>query len=254
VGLRQTLRGYRYSERRTLRFASVLARGIYHCISAPFRLCLDGGYRSALVLRFFKAEDLHQSTVQTKMNRYPKIFSVCRGYFNGRADLRILSYGCATGEEVLSLRGAFPSAFIVGAEINRHSLKVARKHRVDERIAFLESDPAAIARLGPFDAIFCMAVLQRTPMRVKAAEIKDLTQIYPFEKFDAKITELDSWLKKDGLFVVHHSQYIFTDAAAGSKYSLLETARGIFNAGPKFDRRNVRCDRPTNSVFVKVRD
>lgn len=114
MGLRQTLREYRYSESRTLRFANMLARGVYHCISAPFRLCLDGGYRSALFLRFFRAEDLQQSTVLTKMNRYPEIFSVCRGYFKGRPDLRILSYGCATGEEVLSLRGAFPSAFIVG--------------------------------------------------------------------------------------------------------------------------------------------
>jgi hypothetical protein len=125
---------------------------------------------------------------------------------------------------------------------------------VDDRIAFLESDPLAIARLGPFDAIFCMAVLQRTPMRIKAEDVQDLKQIYPFEKFDTKSAELDSWLKKDGLFVVHHSQHIFTDAAAGSKYSPLESARNIFNAGPKFDRRSLRCDRPTNSVFVKVRD
>ena len=253
AGLRQTLRRYRHSERRALRFASVLAIGAYHSISAPFRFCLDGKYRSAVFLRLFRSEDLHQSTVLTKMNRYPEIFSVCRAYFDGRADLRILSYGCATGEEVLSLRLAFPSAFILGVEINPHSLSVARKHRVDDRIAFLESDPAAIARLGPFDAIFCMAVLQRTPMRISAAGIKDLKQIYPFEKFDAKITELDSWLKKDGLLVVHHSQYAITDAAAGPKYSPLETAQSIFNVGPKFDRRSLRDDRPTNSVFVKVR-
>lgn len=235
-----------------MRFAIGFATGTYHFISAPFRLCLDGKYRSVVFLRLFRPQDLHQSTVLTRMNRYPEIFSACSEYFNGRPDLRILSYGCATGEEVLTLRRYFPSAFILGVEINRHALAVAKRHQVDDRMAFLESDPTAIAGMGPFDAIFCMAVLQRTPMLVKAARIQDLRQIYPFEKFDTKVSELDSWLKKDALLVVHHSAYAITDAAAGSKYSPLKTAGSIFDRGPKFDRDSFRCDLPTNSVFVKV--
>lgn len=117
----------------------------------------------------------------------------------------------------------------------------------------MESDSAPIAALGPFDAIFCMAVLQKTPMRIEVQRIENLKRIYPFEKFDAKVTELDSWLKKDGLLVVHNSQYAVTDAAVGAKYSPLESARHIFDRSLKFDRCSLRCDRPTNSVFVKVR-
>jgi SAM-dependent methyltransferase len=250
--LRKVLNRYRYSEVGPLRFAIGCAAGIYHCVSAPFRLCLDGGYRSVVFLRLFRPQDLHQSTVLTRMNRYPEIFLACSEYFEGRSDLKILSYGCATGEEVLTLRHYFPSAFILGVEINRHALAVAKRQQVDDRMAFLESDPTAIAGIGPFDAIFCMAVLQRTPMRVKAARIEDLRPIYPFDKFEAKVSELDSWLKNDGLLVVHHSQYAVEDAAAGSKYRPLKTAKSISDLGPKFDRDSFRCDRPTDSVFVKL--
>ncbi len=108
------------------------------------------------------------------MDRYPRIFAACRDYFGGAPDLRILSYGCATGEEVLTLRRYFPAATIVGAEINEYCLAVARRHAVDDRIAFIESDSAAIRSRAPFDAIFCMAVLQRTPTLVAGRGIQDL--------------------------------------------------------------------------------
>jgi len=139
------------------------------------------------------------------MDRYPEIFSLCRDYLAGRPDLRILSYGCSTGEEVLTLRSYFPAAMIVGAEINPQSLAIARKKVSDDRVVLIESDSAAIRESSPFDAIFCMAVLQRTPMLIADQGVKDLSGIYPFEKFDAKVAELDTWLKTGGLLVVHHS-------------------------------------------------
>ncbi len=209
-----------------------------------------------VLLRLFRPGELHQSTGLTWADRYPAIFSVCRDYFAGRADLRILSYGCATGEEVLSLRRYFPTAFIVGVEINAYSLAVARRRVVDERVLLLDSDPARIGEAGPFDAIFCMAVLQRTPMRVAEQGVQDLSRIYPFEKFDAKISELDAWLKKGGLLVVHHAQYSLADAAAGRKYQPLESAKLIRDTGPKFDRRSLRVGntKGSSSVFVKTGD
>lgn len=199
---------------------------------------------------------MHQSTALTWADRYPAIFSICRDYLADRPDLRILSYGCATGEEVLTLRRYFPLARIAGAEINPHSLAVARRRKPDNQVVFLKSDPVAIAAMAPFDAIFCMAVLQRTPMLVAEKRILDLSSIYRFERFDQKITELDSWLKKDGLLIVHHSQYSLADASVGSKYMPLEAAIHIRDKGPKFDRDSLRSDSPagTKSVFVKRRD
>jgi hypothetical protein len=156
----------------------------------------------------------------------------------------------------LTLRSYFPSACIVGAEINPHCLSVARKRKADDQIVFLESKPEKIQELGPFDAIFCLAVLQRTPMLVARKGIVNLNAIYPFEKFEAKVTELDSWLNKNGLLIIHHSQYRFTDASVASKYSPLLAAKDIHNTGPLFDRNGVRLKdtMASHSVFVKLRD
>lgn len=239
--------------RRRLRSIGPLA-AVYRALRAPLRFCLSAEYRAIVSLRLFRSADVHQTTVLTGMDRYPQIFPVCRDYFAGRTDLRILSYGCATGEEVLTLRRYFSSGLIVGAEINPHSLSVARSRAVDDRMVFVESDPALIRQHGPYDAIFCMAVLQRTPMRVAEAGIRDLRGIYPFDKYDAKVTELDSWLKKGGLLVVHNSQYSLADASVGSKYEPLEGARHILNPRPRFDRDSRRCDVPAYSVFVKMRE
>lgn len=53
------------------------------------------------------------------MDRYP----ACKNYFNGKQDLKILSYGCSTGEEVLTLRRYFPTAQIIGTDIKNIALK-----------------------------------------------------------------------------------------------------------------------------------
>ncbi|MEI4884199.1 class I SAM-dependent methyltransferase, partial [Klebsiella pneumoniae] len=84
-------------------------------------------------------------------------------YFSGQPEVRILSFGCSTGEEVLTLRRYFPHASIVGAELNRRSLTICERLNVDDRIQFTFSRHDLIARHGPFDAVFCMAVLQRGP-------------------------------------------------------------------------------------------
>ena len=253
---KEALRGGQNSPQPFVRLAVRLAHAVYTCIKAPARFCVNGTYRSAVLLRIFNPRELHQSTVLTSMDRYPKLFAVCRDYFAGNTDLRILSYGCATGEEVLTLRSYFPSAVIVGAEINRHSLAQCRKHKVDDRIVFMESHPDKLRELEPFDAIFCLAVLQRTPVLIAARQTMDLNDIYPFDKFDKKVTELDSWLKKNGLLVVHHAQYLIANAPVASKYAPLDAAKNIRSNNPLFDRNGMRLSKiSTNySVFVKTRE
>jgi hypothetical protein len=235
--LKETVRKHRNSKQSALRIAAEAASMAYRCVRAPARFCTDGIYRSTALLRLFNGRELHQTTPLTWMDRYPKIFSASRDYFGARDGLRILSYGCSTGEEVLTLRSYFPEAFIVGTEINRNSLSMCRKHAVDDRIVFLESCPEKIRAAGPFDAIFCMAVLQRTPMELAERGVTYLNKIYPFEKFDRKVVELDSWLKKNGLLIIRHSQYSLADASVSSKYAPVDTATDI-----------------QRSIFIKLRD
>ncbi len=213
----------------------------------------DGGYRAIVWLKTVRGRQLHQTTVLTWADRYPAIFGAARDYFSGRPEIRILSFGCSTGEEVVTLRQYFPQARIVGAEINPRSLAVCRARGLDERIAFVPSTPRRIRDAGPYDAIFCMAVLQRNPHAVESQGITDLSETYPFEKFDAQVSEFERLLNPGGLLVVHHSQYVFGDATVAGRFTPLTTQPQPTVDGPRFDRRSRRMegDVVVGSMWVK---
>ena len=101
-----------------------------------------------------------------------------------------------------------------------------------------------------------MAVLQRTPDKITRQGVKSLKKIYTFEKFEKQIIELDSYLKKGGLMVIHFSQYSFTDVDVSSKYKAL----GNYNQD---DYHSAIFDKDSNliteavsrkSIFIKLEE
>src|SRR5579872_50168 len=131
-----------------------LLEACWQCVRPIGKMCLDAEYRSIAWLRLFRARDIHQTTPLTWLDRYPAIFGACRSRLSSRQNLRLLSYGCSTGEEVVTLRRYFPTACLTGAEINGRSLARCRRLVVDDRVAFVRSDHDLLSRRGPFDAIF----------------------------------------------------------------------------------------------------
>lgn len=212
-------------------------RPIARALHAAIRIVTTPGYRTELALRIGRAPELHQTTTQTALNRYPHVFAACRDYLGKRMELNILSFGCSTGEEVLTLRQYFPHARITGAEINPRCLAACRQQDVDDLITFVESTPANIAAHGPYDAIFCMAVLQRTPDTVEANEMSNLTALYPFAKFEAQVCALDALLKPTGLFVYRNAQYRLEDTSVAAAY---EPHPFPSHTGTYFDRNGHR--------------
>lgn len=231
----------------TLRFG-------YRTLAPVLAFVADDSFRSATLLKLRYGAAVQQTTPLTWMDRYPVLFAACRERLGDSDSLRILSYGCSTGEEVITLRRYFPSAQIVGVEINPKSLAKAREHIVDSRVVLEQSRPETVARLGPYDAVFCMAVLQRTPHTVQDRKLKSLEGIYPFARFDEQLTQLDSVVKPGGLLVVHHTQYAFEQATIASRYRALEGVPRVPDEGPRFDRQSRLIETPveTNSIFVKL--
>jgi len=128
----------------------------------------------------------HQGPTRTAFDRYPEIFAAAA--VAAPDARRVLSFGCATGEECVSLATYFPAAEIVGADINPVILLKARKHQSD-RIRFVYASDRTLSQMGGFDAVFCMAVLRHAGR-------------YSFEDFEERALFLETLVRPGGLLVI----------------------------------------------------
>lgn len=145
----------------------------------------------------------HQLPNLTALNRYPEIFAAAAAAAPHAK--QVLSFGCSTGEECVTLAEYFPAAQIVGTDINPVNLLKARKHRSD-RIRFVYASDRNLSGFGGFDVVFCMAVL-RTSKRGRGAVRKH----YPFDRFVERAQFLESLVRPGGLLVIHNAAYRFSD-------------------------------------------
>ncbi|WP_413307880.1 class I SAM-dependent methyltransferase [Bacillus sp. 1P10SD] len=251
---KKNIKENRTSERTIIRIVISTLYFLWNAAQTVKRVCFDSEFRSIFLLQLINSRNVHQTTPYTYMDRYPTIFSACSEYLEGKQGLKILSYGCSTGEEVLTLRKYFPNAQIVGADINKRSLAKCKKLPVDNNIKFIYSTPSEIQKHGSFDAIFCMAVLQRKPHYIKSKGISSLKKIYPFEKFEQQIIELDNHVNKDGLLVIHFTQYSLCDTEVAPRYMALGNHNQNDYLTPVFDKNSnlIKNPPPQNSIFIKI--
>jgi 2-polyprenyl-3-methyl-5-hydroxy-6-metoxy-1,4-benzoquinol methylase len=150
----------------------------------------------------------HQGPTRTAFDRYPEIFAAAA--VAAPDARRVLSFGCATGEECVSLATYFPAAEIVGADINPVILLKASKHQSD-RIRFVYTSDRTLSQMGGFDAVFCMAVLRHAGR-------------YSFEDFEERALFLETLVRPGGLLVIHNSPYRFGDTARRASYETIPVA------------------------------
>ena len=255
--LRRQIQKNRYSRNPILRGSTLLLR----TPSYLWQFATDGFYRTTILNKVFRPGSLHLTCNYTKMDRYPEIFSQAREHFSesdvAEADLKLLSFGCSTGEEAFSLRTYLPEAEIVGVDISQWNLDKASRRNSDPRIRFLFSDADTLDKEGPFDAIFAMAVLLRIAHRMEPAPSSE--DVYPLEKFDEQVQQLDAVLKVGGLLVIYHTNYHLRDTSIYERYRALP---GPIDGGyterdlvPKYGTDNkLLPESDTNErVFVKLR-
>ena len=205
-------------------------------------LVLDPRARSEALTRLRYGSRVHQDVSLSFHDRYPRLFAAAKALLADRSEPRILSYGCAAGEEVASLRGYFPDAMLVGAEINPALLRICRKLPHDPNRIFVESRPDRIAAHGPYDAIFAMAVFTRRPHEVEERDLCDISAHYPFALFAADLRFLADQLKPGGLLIVEHAQYLAEDALRGLPFSAVPGLGDWPAKGPRFDPNGIRIE------------
>ncbi len=217
-------------------------------------LILDPRARSEALTRLRYGSRVHQDVSLSFHDRYPRLFDAARTLLADRPAPRILSYGCAAGEEVTSLRSYFPDAMLVGAEINPALLRACRKLPPDPNRAFIESRPDRIAAHGPYEAIFAMAVFTRRPHEVEERDLRDISDHYPFALFAADLRLLADQLKPGGLLIVEHAQYLAEDALKGLPVHPVSGLGDWLAKGPRFDPNGIRIEPQPRIARIFRRD
>jgi hypothetical protein len=164
-----------------------------------------------------------QVATSTSNNRYPGIFRTVQGRIAqkfgadlGASRLKILSFGCSDGSEILSLRSYFPEALIFGCDVNEGALRSASEALFMDEALLFRSSPEEILRHGPFDVVFAMSVLCRFPDSMKH-DLVDLTPVYSHESFRRGVQLLSETLRDDGILCLYNTNYSFSqlDLAKG---------------------------------------
>lgn len=142
-----------------------------------------------------------QRGIQTSDEHYTYLFNECANLFGEDVvgDMKVLSFGCSSGEEVrcLKKRGF---AEVHGVEINPAAIAKARA--ADPKGVYVE-DLADLPG-SAYNLIFTVAVLCSFPSRDPVGE-------FPFATFAKTVAALDSRLVPGGYLVIGSAQYDFRD-------------------------------------------
>lgn len=217
------------------------------------RLVVDRVYRNVMWLYFVRPKGAFQPFNDTLRDRYPEIFSFVQSQLGAAGKLKILSYGCSTGDEVFSLRRYFPSATIKGIDINRANIAICRrrlKQLPDPEISFTTARSANAEPSASFDAIFAMAVLRHGSLGLPGVTRCD--HLIRFEDFARAVADFERCLKPGGLLIIRHSNFRLCDAPAGQRFeTVMRLATGSKTPlfGPD-NRLRLDCEYP-DTVFRK---
>lgn len=185
----------------------------YPAIRFIYSLLRSTESRNSALLLLWPPKGLYQPYGSTLEDRYPEIFRYVRDKIGDRADLRILSFGCATGEEVFSLRRYFQRAAIVGLDINPLNIAVCRfgwRRMGDANLKFAVAGSVSGEASASYDVIFAMAVFRHGKLNVTPPPLKCDHHIR-FADFEQSVVDLARVLKPGGLLVIQHAMFRFVD-------------------------------------------
>ena len=194
-------------------------------------------------------KNTHQLNNSTSSDRYPEIFNSVKAQINeNHKELKILSFGCSTGEECFALRNYFKNAKIIGVDINTANLKKCTAKNRDNNTVFFKSSLDNIINNGKYDVIFAMSVLCRWP---ETKDCKNIERKYPFSKFQEVVCMLNKSLKNRGLLVVFNSNYLVMDTTIHNEYETINIPiRENLEFVHKFDKNGNRLKECEKNIFV----
>lgn len=211
--------------------------------------------RSDLSLKRENPKYLFQYRTVTRSDRHPSIFRFLRDKLSFVPTPRILSFGCATGEEVFSLRNYLPTAILVGYDINPRSITLAqRRHEElgrDPGISFKVAHEGSPEEEQGFDAVLCLSVFQKWDARQSSSVITCEPHLR-FADFEHVVSSLALCLKPNGFLVIRHSMFRFRDTGASQSFRCVLRLPCFRQFFPRFGKDNLRLpEEPAEEVVFK---
>jgi len=186
-------------------------------------LAVGGQRRQDAVAIITRPRNLFQPYTTTSLNRYPDELRAAAEALVTEAP-RILSFGCSTGEELVSLREAFPGATIHGVDVNPLAVRAARRRVAD--------DPrTTVSRAGEapddtYDVVLALAVFRHAALNDAPPSCAG---VLAFADFDRTVSALGACVVPGGVFVIRHANFRFGDTATASGFEAVST--GYASAG-----------------------
>lgn len=231
---------------------------LYCALRFAWHFATDRVFRRDHLLRLRPARGQFQYRSFTREDRYPRIFALLEERLAHRPDARVLSFGCATGEEVFSLRRRLPHVFIKGVDVNALDIAEAGRRRAsagaaDARLEFACAASADGEPAGSYDAVLCLAVLQHSALKDPAHA--SCERFIRFEDFERVLAGLARVLKPGGLLAIRWANFRFEDAACAAEFRPVLTLPPDGPPHPRFGRDNRRLpDEPDRHVVWEKRD
>ncbi len=192
---------------------------------------------------------LFQIGGRTAPDRYPHLFAALRDSLSDIPSPEILSFGCSTGEEIVSLRTYIPAGRFAGIDINGARIGQARAKLGNVSVRLWAAASIEESGAGTFDAISCLSVLQHNVLVKDWPE--DCTPYMTFGKFETAVIDLDRHLKVGGMLLLYHTSFRFADTRVADRYTpLLVTDLLVPGSNKRYDRNNRRTLEPPHERFA----
>ncbi len=198
--------------------------------------------RNVALLNWERPDGLFQPYPTTAPHRYPDLFGFVRDRLGDSPERRILSFGCATGEEVFALRRYFPKAGLIkGIDINCRNVAACRRRLAglggDPAVEFTVAGSAAAEPPEFYDAVFALAVFRHGSLNDAPPRCDHLIR---FDAFERCVESLAASLRPGGLLILRHANFRLGDTAAAARFRPLFPAQNADGTYPPIYGRDDR--------------
>jgi SAM-dependent methyltransferase len=190
---------------------------------------LDGGHRrQSAVAELLRPANLFQPYATTSPDRYPEELAAVATAL-GTDEPAVLSFGCSSGEELLSVRARFPGARIRGIDVNPLAVRTARrKVRGDPGTSVVRAGDASGEPLAAYDVVLALAVFRHADLNAAPPRCDGVIR---FADFERTVAGLARCVRPGGLLVLRHANFRFTDCDVAAGFEPVRTGFGSAGEG-----------------------